>query len=78
MCGEGTGVRTSCIDSPSRRTTPWFDIRAGFLSRTTASVRWNSAILRIMVFADIIAMSLDYGVKYNSRNWRCALRQLWL
>jgi len=29
------------------------------LSRTTASVMWNSAMLRIMVFADIIAMFAD-------------------
>jgi hypothetical protein len=33
------------------------------LSRTTASVRWNSAILRTKVFADIIAIFVDCEVQ---------------
>lgn len=32
---------------------PCFAIKAGFLSRVTARVRWNSDMLRIMLFADI-------------------------
>jgi hypothetical protein len=36
--------------------TLWSAMSFGFLTRTAASVRWNSAKLRIMVFADMIAM----------------------
>lgn len=41
--------------------TLWFAMSFGFLIRSAARVRWNSAKLRIIVFADMIAISAVVG-----------------
>lgn len=49
-------LHTSCIDPPKIMMTLWFAMSLGFLIRSAASVRWNSAKLRIIVFAEMRAM----------------------
>jgi len=49
-------LHTSCIDPPRIKITLWFATSFGFLIRSAASVRWNSAKLRIIEFAVIIAI----------------------
>jgi hypothetical protein len=44
------------MDPPKTMMTLWSAMSFGFLTRTAASVRWNSDKLRIMVFADMIAI----------------------
>lgn len=44
------------MDPPKTIMTLWSAMSFGFLTRTAASVRWNSDKLRIMVFADMIAI----------------------
>lgn len=49
-------AHTSCIDPPKIIITLWFATSFGFLIRSAANVRWNSAKLRIIALADMIAM----------------------
>lgn len=44
------------MDPPKTIMTLWSAMSFGFLTRTAASVKWNSDKLRIMVFADMIAI----------------------
>ena len=54
-------ARTSCIDPPKTMMILWFAMSFGFLTRSAASVKWNSARLRIIAFADMMAMFASVG-----------------
>jgi hypothetical protein len=54
-------ARTSCIDPPKTMMTLWFAMSFGFLTRSAASVRWNKAKLRIIAFADMMAIFASVG-----------------
>lgn len=45
------------MDWPSTSTMLWVAMSLGFRRRMNARVRWKSERLRIIVFADIIAMA---------------------
>ncbi len=53
---------TSCIDPPKIIITLWLATSFGFLMRSAASARWNSAKLRITEFAVMITIDCDCEV----------------
>lgn len=60
-------AHTSCIDPPKTMMTLWFATSFGFLIRSAANARWNSAKLRIIAFADTIAMVAGVGASLRVR-----------
>ena len=69
------GMCTNCMDCPRTSTMLWVAMSLGFRRRMKARVRWKSERLRIIVFADIIAMAAVVvvagvlGCSRNSRFW---------
>jgi hypothetical protein len=47
--------------------TLWFAMSFGFFSRSAASVKWNSAKLRIIEFAEMIAIFAVVGALWRVR-----------